>query len=193
MCHAPPARSRRAPSSRWSHHGCPTTAVPPRLSHQHHHHHSNRREAEQTPVSRRQPGSALRGRHTRAPSQFPPQALKEQWPKCPSEAPPATRGPSRPANTLALVRPGREAAQQQVFPATGHRSHPASPTGDTASAPCPLRELTAPGGQQGPTEVAIPQQAGGPAPEGHQKLDACPPAVHILLEKDFPSAVPSPS
>lgn len=101
-----------------SHRGCPIGAVPPGLSHHHHRQLScqmwgltNSRPDALQRIPRSQPGISPRqcwqGGTQRVHPEFPPRALKEQWPMCPSEAPPAARGPSRPPNTLLLVRFGR--------------------------------------------------------------------------------------
>lgn len=101
---------------------------------------------------------------------------------CPSEAPPATRGRSRPPNTLALVRLGREAAEQQVFPAPGCHPRPAGPTGDVLlhpSSPASPRDLPPLGDTQAPLslgrQVALLQR--------DTSSSTHTPAVHILLEK----------
>lgn len=167
--------------------GCPTTKTQ-RLIFNSHPDYGSHSAWDQ---SRQLPGA----RHATGPSKFPPHILEEQWPVCPSEAPPATRGRSRPPNTLPLVRFGREAAEQQVFPATGCHPRPAGPTGDVllhlSSPGCP-RDLPPLGDKHAPAALAVTRQAGGPAPKGHQQLHAHPRCAHPA-GKDFPSALPSPS
>lgn len=63
----------------------------------------------------------------------------------------------------------------QVFPAIRHHPRLAGPTGDTLLQPWKPQGTRQPlGTKQGPAEAAVPWQAGGPAPKGHQQLNTPP-------------------
>lgn len=93
--------------------------------------------------------------------------------------------PPPPPNTLALVRLGREAAEQQVFPASGCHPRPAGPTGDLLlhlSSPPSPGDLPPLGDKQAPQRLLSLGRQVAPL-QRDTSSSTLTPAVHILLEK----------